>query len=225
MVIKEWSPEDRPRERLAEQGPEALSNAELLAILIGSGNTKESAVELMKRILSDMDNNLNNLSKLSIDELCKYEGIGPAKAITILAATELGKRRQLLDIGEREQLNRSDTIFSIMHPVLRDAPTEEAWVVLLNNSFRLIKKVRVSQGGLTETLVDVRRVIREAILVNATAIVLCHNHPSGNRRPSKADDSLTKQLNEACRTMRIKLVDHLIIVEGGYFSYADEGKL
>lgn len=225
MVIKEWSPEDRPRERLAEQGPEALSNAELLAILIGSGNTKESAVELMKRILSDMDNNLNNLSKLSIDELCKYEGIGPAKAITILAATELGKRRQLLDIGEREQLNRSDTIFSIMHPVLRDTPTEEAWVVLLNNSFRLIKKVRVSQGGLTETLVDVRRVIREAILVNATAVVLCHNHPSGNRRPSAADDSLTKQLNEACRTMRIKLVDHLIIVEGGYYSYADNGKL
>lgn len=225
MVIKEWSPEDRPRERLAEQGAEALSNAELLAILIGSGNTNESAVELMKRVLHDVDNSLSRLSKMSIDELCQYNGIGPAKAITILAATELGRRRQSISDDERRTIVTSADIFDIMHTTLRDTPTEEAWVLLMNHSNKFIKKVRVSQGGLTEAIVDVRMVLKEALLANATCIALCHNHPSGNCRPSRADDQLTEMLSKACRTMRIKLIDHIVVVEGGYYSYADEGRL
>ncbi len=225
MVIKEWSPEDRPREKLALHGAEVLSDAELLAILIGSGNTEESAVALMKRVLYDMDNSLSRLSKMSIDELCRYNGIGPAKAITILAATELGRRRNDKDNDERQTIETSRDIFDIMHNILRDTPTEEAWVVLMNHSNKLIKKVRVSQGGLTEAIVDVRMVLKEALLANATCLALCHNHPSGSLRPSRADDTLTEMLSKACRTMRVKLVDHLVIVDGGYYSYADEGKL
>lgn len=225
MVIKEWSPEDRPREKLALHGAEVLSDAELLAILIGSGNTNESAVELMKRVLHDVDNSLSRLSKMSIDELCKYNGIGPAKAITILAATELGRRRNDKDGDERQTITTSQDIFNVMHNILRDAPTEEGWVVLMNHSHKLIKRVRVSQGGLTEAIVDVRMVLKEALLANATCIALCHNHPSGNLRPSRADDTLTDMLRRACQTMRIKLVDHLVIVDGGYYSYADEGRL
>ena len=225
MIIKELSLDDRPRERLMLKGAEALSNAELLAILIGSGSTSESAVELMQRILNDVDNNLNLLSKLSIHDLCQYNGIGPAKAVTILAATELGRRRQSLDIDDRVKVSDSRDIYNIVRPVLRDAIAEEAWVVLMNTAGRYIKKVRVSSGGLTETLVDVRLVLKEAIMANATRIALCHNHPSGNCRPSRADDTLTQQLSEACRTMRIQLIDHLVVVENNYFSYCDEGKL
>lgn len=225
MVIKEWSPEDRPREKLALHGADVLSDAELLAILIGSGNAGESAVELMKRVLHDVDNSLSRLSKMSIDELCQYNGIGPAKAITILAATELGRRRNDKDSDERQTIETSRDIFNIMHNILRDAPTEEGWVVLMNHSQKLIKRVRVSQGGLTEAIVDVRMVLKEALLANATCIALCHNHPSGNLRPSRADDQLTEMLSKACRTMRIRLIDHLVVVDGGYYSYADEGRL
>lgn len=225
MVIKEWSPEDRPREKLALHGADVLSDAELLAILIGSGNAGESAVELMKRVLHDVDNSLSRLSKMSIDELCQYNGIGPAKAITILAATELGRRRNDKDSDERQTIETSKDIFNIMHSILRDTPTEEAWVLLMNHSNKFIKKVRVSQGGLTEAIVDVRMVLKEALLANATCIALCHNHPSGNLRPSRADDQLTEMLGKACRTMRIRLIDHLVVVDGGYYSYADEGRL
>ena len=225
MVIKEWSPEDRPREKLALHGADVLSDAELLAILIGSGNAGESAVELMKRVLHDVDNSLSRLSKMSIDELCQYNGIGPAKAITILAATELGRRRNDKDSDERQTIETSKDIFNIMHSILRDTPTEEAWVLLMNHSNKFIKKVRVSQGGLTEAIVDVRMVLKEALLANATCIALCHNHPSGSLRPSRADDQLTEMLGKACRTMRIRLIDHLVVVDGGYYSYADEGKL
>lgn len=225
MVIKEWSEDDRPRERLLQHGAEALSNAELLAILIGSGSTGESAVDLMKRILSDVDNSLNQLGKLTIHDLCQYNGIGPAKAITILAATELGRRRQADNEDERAKIMQSSDIYSQMVPILRDATTEEAWVLLLNNNHRLIKKLRISSGGLTETLVDIRIVLKEALIANATAIILCHNHPSGNCRPSRADDELTRRLATACQTMRMKLVDHVVIVDGDYYSYGDEGKV
>ncbi len=225
MVIKEWSEDDRPRERFLLHGAEALSKAELLAILIGSGSVGESAVDLMKRILADNDNSLKQLGKLSIHELCQYNGIGPAKAITILAATELGRRREQDKEDDRQEIGLSTDIFSIMTPILRDAPTEEAWVLLLNNNQRLIKKLRISSGGLTETLVDIRIVLKEALIANATAIVLCHNHPSGNCRPSRADDELTRRLATACQTMRMKLIDHVIIVDGDYYSYGDEGKL
>lgn len=225
MVIKEWAEEDRPREKLERLGAEALSNAELLAILIGSGSTEETAVELMKRVLNDVDNDLNRLSKLSLHDLCGYNGIGPAKAITILAATELGKRRQKQDVMERPRLKDSTDIFREIHGDLRDKDVEEAWILLLNFNGRLIRKMRISHGGLTETLVDERMVIKEALLANATGIVLCHNHPSGNSKPSKADDMLTQKLKAACNTMRLSLYDHLVIVEGDYFSYADNGKI
>lgn len=224
MVLKEWNEDDKPREKLMEKGAAALSDAELLAILIGSGVPGVTAVDLMKQILYDVGNDLNRLSKLSIHDLCRYNGIGPAKAITILAATELGKRRRNND-DEREQVTSAEDMFYLMHEVLRDAPTEEAWLILLNTSHRLIKKVRLSHGGLTETLVDIRVALKEALMANATVMVLVHNHPSGRCKPSAADDRLTKDLQEAARTVRIRLLDHVIVVEGGYYSYAEEGRL
>ncbi len=225
LNINQWAEEDRPREKMAAQGAQALSNAELLAILIGSGSTKESAVELMKRVLNDCNNNLNTLGKKSIEELTAYNGVGPAKAITILAACELGKRRQMEKAEERADLRSADAIYSHMHPIMQDLDVEQAWVLLMNRNFKLIKKLCISHGGLSETAVDVRIIIREALLANATIIVLCHNHPSNNTRPSADDDRLTKKLKEACDTMRLYLADHVIITDGGYYSYNDEGRL
>lgn len=225
LNINQWAEEDRPREKMAAQGAQALSNAELLAILIGSGSTKESAVELMKRVLNDCSNNLNTLGKKSIEELTAYNGVGPAKAITILAACELGKRRQMEKAEERADLRSADAIYSHMHPIMQDLDVEQAWVLLMNRNFKLIKKLCISHGGLSETAVDVRIIIREALLANATIIVLCHNHPSNNTRPSADDDRLTKKLKEACDTMRLYLADHVIITDGGYYSYNDEGRL
>lgn len=225
LNINQWAEEDRPREKMAAQGAQALSNAELLAILIGSGSTKESAVELMKRVLNDCSNNLNTLGKKSIEELTAYNGVGPAKAITILAACELGKRRQMEKAEERADLRSADAIYNHMHPIMQDLDVEQAWVLLMNRNFKLIKKLCISHGGLSETAVDVRIIIREALLANATIIVLCHNHPSNNTRPSADDDRLTKKLKEACDTMRLYLADHVIITDGGYYSYNDEGRL
>ncbi len=225
LNINQWAEEDRPREKMAAQGAQALSNAELLAILIGSGSTKESAVELMKRVLNDCNNNLNTLGKKSIEELTAYNGVGPAKAITILAACELGKRRQMEKAEERADLRSADAIYSHMHPIMQDLDVEQAWVLLMNRNFKLIKKLCISHGGLSETAVDVRIIVREALLANATIIVLCHNHPSNNTRPSADDDRLTKKLKEACDTMRLYLADHVIITDGGYYSYNDEGRL
>lgn len=225
LNINQWAEEDRPREKMAAQGAQALSNAELLAILIGSGSTKESAVELMKRVLNDCNNNLNTLGKKSIEELTAYNGVGPAKAITILAACELGKRRQMEKAEERADLRSADAIYSHMHPIMQDLDVEQAWVLLMNRNFKLIKKLCISHGGLSETAVDVRIIIKEALLANATIIVLCHNHPSNNTRPSADDDRLTKKLKEACDTMRLYLADHVIITDGGYYSYNDEGRL
>ena len=225
LNINQWAEQDRPREKMAAQGAQALSNAELLAILIGSGSTKESAVELMKRVLNDCSNNLNTLGKKSIEELTAYNGVGPAKAITILAACELGKRRQMEKAEERADLRSADAIYSHMHPIMQDLDVEQAWVLLMNRNFKLIKKLCISHGGLSETAVDVRIIIREALLANATIIVLCHNHPSNNTRPSADDDRLTKKLKEACDTMRLYLADHVIITDGGYYSYNDDGRL
>ena len=214
-----------PREKFERLGAEALSNSELLAILIGSGNTKESAVDLMKRVMNDCGNNLNTLGKKSIAELCEYEGIGPAKAITILAACELGKRRQLEKAEERLDLGSAVAIFEHMHPLMQDLDVEEAWVLLMNRNFKLIKKVRISHGGISETAVDVRVIMKHAIMNNATVIALCHNHPSNNPRPSGDDDRLTKRMKEACQLMRIFFLDHLIITDGRYYSYHEEGKI
>ena len=224
LNINQWAEEDRPREKMMALGAEALSNAELLAILIGSGSTKESAVDLMKRVLIDCNNNLNTLGKKTIHDLCTYKGIGEAKAITILAACELGKRRQQETPEERPKLETATKIYNEMHPQMQDLDVEEFWVLLLNQNYRLIKKVRVSHGGITETAVDIRIIMNEAVLCNATILAVCHNHPSGNLTPSKADDELTKDIKRACDVMRIFFMDHVIITDGLYYSYHELGR-
>lgn len=225
LNINQWAKEDRPREKMMLHGPGALSNAELLAILIGSGNTEDSAVELMRKVLDDCRNSLSELGKRSVDDLCAYKGIGPAKAITILAASELGKRRKDEGPSERLRVRCSQDIFLYFHPLMCDLPVEECWVMLLNQASRLIDALRISQGGLASTQVDVRCILREALLKRAAALVLCHNHPSGNTRPSADDDRLTQALSQAAKVMNIRMLDHLIVSDGGYYSYADEGRL
>lgn len=225
LNINQWAEEDRPREKMMRLGAQALSNAELLAILIGSGSANESAVDLMKRVMGDCRNNLNTLGKLSVESLTAYKGMGPAKAITILAACELGKRRQMEEAEERQDLGSATAIYNYMHPLMQDLDVEEAWVLLLNHNFKLIKRLCISHGGLTETAVDVRVIMREALMSNATVLALCHNHPSNNARPSVQDDKLTRQVKAACETMRIHLADHVIITDGKYYSYNEEGRL
>ena len=225
LNINEWAEEDRPREKLMRLGPAALSDAELLAILIGSGSTKEDAVSLMKRILADCHNNLNTLGKMTIRELCAYKGVGEAKAITILAACELGKRRQAEKPEERPDVGTATRIYNQMHPLMQDLDVEEFWLLLMNQNHRLIKQMRISHGGITEVSVDIRIIMREAVLSNATMLAVCHNHPSGSLRPSKMDDELTANLNKACQVMRIKLLDHVIVTDGNYFSYHESGRL
>ena len=224
LNINQWAEEDRPREKMATLGAEALSSAELLAILIGSGSTKESAVDLMKRILADCNNSLNTLGKKTINDLCQYNGIGEAKAITILAACELGKRRQMESPEERPDLGTATQIYNHMHPVMQDLDIEQFWALYLNQNNKLIKKVRISHGGITATAVDVRIIMREAVLCNATQLVVCHNHPSGRTTPSKEDDSLTLCIIQACGVMNIRFKDHLIVTDGHYYSYHEEGK-
>lgn len=225
LKITQWSEEDRPREKMMRLGTEALSHAELLAILIGSGSTKESAVDLMKRVLNDCGNNLNTLGKMSLQDLMRYNGIGEAKAITILAACELGKRRQMETPEERPDCGSATRIYNLMHPVMQDLDVEEFWILLMNQNFKLIKKLRISHGGITEVAVDIRIIMREAVLANATVLAVCHNHPSGNLHPSKQDDSLTTNIKRACETMRLHFLDHIIITDGAYYSYQEEGRL
>lgn len=225
ITIARWAEEDRPREKLMQNGPGVLSDSELLAILIGSGSTKESAVSLMQRILADCGNNLNTLGKMSLHELMRYNGIGEAKAVTILAACELGKRRHATPAAVRPDLGSASAAYDYMLPKMQDLDVEEAWVLLMNQRFHLIKAVRLSHGGLSETAVDVRIVMREAILAGATVLTLCHNHPSGNCHPSGDDDRLTQKIRKACETMRIYMADHLIVTDGCYYSYAEEGRL
>ena len=224
LNINQWAEEDRPREKMEAQGAESLTNAELLAILIGSGSTKESAVELMKRLLSDCKNNLNTLGKMTIHELCLYNGIGKAKAISILAACELGKRRQMENPAERPDLGTATRIYNHMHPIMQDLDVEEFWILLLNQHYRLIKKVRISHGGITETAVDIRIIIREAVMVNCTILAVCHNHPSGNLSPSRRDEELTKSIKRACELMHIHFLDHIIVTDGLYYSFHEQGK-
>ncbi len=224
LNINQWAEEDRPREKMERFGAQALSDAELLAILIGSGSTKEDAVTLMKRILADCNNNLNTLGKMSIHDLCQYNGVGPAKAITIMAACELGKRRQQEKPEERPDLGTATKIYNHMHPVMQDLDTEEFWILLMNQNQRLIKKVRIAHGGISEVSVDVRIIMREAVLCNATILAACHNHPSGSIRPSQQDNALTQSLKKACEVMRIHFLDHVIVTDGAYYSYHEEGK-
>lgn len=225
LNINQWSEDDRPRERLERLGAQALSDAELLAILVGSGSTKEDAVSLMKRILSDCQNNLNTLGKLTIRDLCQYNGIGPAKAITILAACELGKRRQAEKPQERPDLGTATLLYNYMHPKMQDLDTEEFWLLLMNQNYRLIKELRIAHGGITEVAVDIRLLLKEALLCNATILAVCHNHPSGSIRPSRADNDLTQRILRACQLMNIKFLDHVIVTDGLYYSYHESGNL
>lgn len=225
LNINQWAEEDRPREKMAALGAENLTNAELLAILIGSGSTKETAVDLMKIILANCNNNLNTLGKMTIRDLCQYNGIGEAKAISILAACELGKRRQAETPEERPDLGTATRIYNHMHPVMQDLDVEEFWALLLNQHYRLIKKVRISHGGITETAVDVRIIMREAVLANTTILAVCHNHPSGNLSPSKADNELTRSIQQACSVMKIHFLDHVIVTDGHYYSFHEQGKI
>ena len=224
LNINQWAQEDRPREKMASAGTEALTNAELLAILIGSGSTKDTAFDLMKKILADCNNNLNTLGKMTIRDLCQYNGIGLAKAITILAACELGKRRQAETPEERPDLGTATRIYNHMHPVMQDLDVEEFWALLMNQHYRLIKKVRISHGGITETAVDIRVVMKEAVLANCTILAVCHNHPSGNLSPSKADEALTRSISRACEVMNIHFLDHVIVTDGQYYSFHEQGK-
>lgn len=225
LNINQWAEEDRPREKMMLHGAAALTNAELLAILIGSGNTEDTAVELMRKVLGGCRNSLSELGKCTVDDLCRYKGIGPAKAVTILAASELGKRRKEEEPARRKQIRCSTDIYDWFHPLMCDLPVEECWIMLLNQASKVIDTVRISRGGLASTQVDVRCILREALLKRATAFVLCHNHPSGNRTPSTDDDRLTQSVAVASKTMNIRLLDHLIVTDGGYYSYADEGRL
>ena len=221
--ITNWSEDDKPREKLMLKGKSVLSDAELIAILIGSGSRNESAVDLSKRILASVDNNLNSLGKLSISQLMVFKGIGEAKAISIIAALELGRRRRSEDAVELKKVTSSKVIFEIMQPIIGELPHEEFWIIYMNNSNKVISKSQLSKGGITGTLVDVRIVFKTALEMGATALILCHNHPSGTLIPSDADKQITSMLKLAGDSLEIKVLDHLIVTETSYFSFADEG--
>jgi DNA repair protein RadC len=225
LKIKDWALEDRPREKLLKKGIVSLSDAELIAILIGTGTRNESAVELAKKVLKNANNNLNELGKLEIKDLQKNKGIGEAKAIIITAALELGRRRKATDIIQKQKISSSNDVFEIFQPLLGDLPHEEFWILLLNRSNKIIDRFKISQGGISGTVIDARLILKTAIEKLASSIILCHNHPSGNKMPSDADDSITKKLVDGGKLLDIKVLDHLIISDTQFFSYADEGKL
>ena len=222
--ITNWSEDDRPREKLMLKGKNALSDAELIAILIGSGSRNESAVDLSKRILASVDT-LNSLGKMSISQLIEFKGIGDAKAITIIAALELGRRRRAEDSVELTKITSSKMVFEIMQPIIGELPHEEFWVLFLNNSNKVILKSQLSKGGISGTIVDVRLVFKLALESGATGLILCHNHPSGTLVPSDADKHITKKLKMAGDSLDVKVLDHLIITETKYYSFVDEGIL
>ncbi|MEZ5040586.1 MAG: DNA repair protein RadC [Saprospiraceae bacterium] len=223
LSIKAWAEADRPREKLQRHGKKQLSDVELLAILLGSGSRKLSAVALAQQILSDMKNDLNTLGKSSMAELKKFPGVGDAKAVTIMAAFELGRRLQLADISERPQVKCSLDAFNVIAPILADLPHEEFWLILLNRASKVLGRLRISQGGTAGTVVDAKVVFRTALENGASSIILCHNHPSGSLFPSQPDKDLTQKLIKAGKNIDVLVLDHLIISEQGYYSFADEG--
>lgn len=225
LNIKDLAEADRPREKLLQLGNKAVSNAELLAILIGAGNQEETAVELCQRILHSVNNNLNSLGKLSVKDLTnKFKGIGEAKALTIIAALELGRRRNDSEKLELWQIRSSVDVYKLMKPIMADLPNEEMWVLLMNNANKVIKQIQIAVGGITGVMVDIRIIMKEALENYATAMILCHNHPSGNLQPSNEDNMLTKRIGEACKIMNLSLLDHIIVSDGGYYSYQDKGR-
>tara|TARA_R100001369_G_scaffold92445_1_gene137586 strand:+ start:1141 stop:1839 length:699 start_codon:yes stop_codon:yes gene_type:complete len=223
--IKNWSEDDRPREKLLQKGRTALSDAELIAILISSGSREESAVSLSQRILASAENNLNQLGKLTIKDLMQFKGIGEAKAITIAAALELGRRRRAGEALNRKKITSSQSVFELMQPIIGELPHEEFWIVYLNNSNKVLQTSQLSKGGITGTLVDVRLAFKNALQLGAVAIILAHNHPSGTLKPSQPDIKLTQKLKTAGESLDIKVLDHLIITEKAYFSFADESMM
>ena len=225
LSIKQWAIDDRPREKLLANGVKSLSDTELLAILIGSGTKERSAVELSRAILSDSENNLAHLGKKSIAELTKTKGIGKAKAITIVAALELGMRRKLTEIAKKPKVSSSKDAFDYIHSIIADIRHEEFWILFLNRSNKIIDKYKLSQGGISGTVIDVRLILKKALELLASSLILCHNHPSGNLQPSENDKKITEKIRAAALQMDIKLLDHLIISDNVYLSFSDEGLL
>lgn len=226
LSVKNWSPDDQPREKLLAKGAVALSDAELLAIIIGSGNTEETSVELSQRILQTAGNSINRLSKFSVNHLVSnFKGIGNAKAVGIVSALELGKRRKAEDVEIRKQILCSMDIYNYFYPMLCDLQCEELWALFLNGACRIIDRVKISQGGVKQTFVDGKLIYKEALTRLATGVILCHNHPSGNPKPSNLDDELTLRIKKGLRLFEIVLFDHLIFCDGKYYSYADEERI
>lgn len=225
LKITEWAVEDRPRERLWQKGPSSLSDAELIAILIGSGTRNKSAVDLAHELLAMADNSLPELGKLSVSGIRKLKGIGEAKAVTIAAALELGRRRKMAEATENPQIRSSADVFSIFNPLMEDLPHEEFWILFLNRANKVLGRMKISQGGVSGTVTDVRIVMKKAIEILASGLVICHNHPSGNNSPSDADIRITQKIKEAGALMDIQLLDHLIICGKDYYSFADNGAL
>ncbi|MDY5813264.1 MAG: DNA repair protein RadC [Bacteroides sp.] len=225
LTIDRWTPADRPREKMMEKGSSALSDAELLAILIGSGNRHESAVELMRRLLDACGNNLNTLAKWPLQRFSHFKGMGPAKSLTIMAALEIGRRRNAQQAAACERILSSKDAYDLLAPHLSDLPHEECRLLLLNQAGRVIDHLRPFVGGLDKTAVDVRILLREALLRNATQLILAHNHPSGQTTPGEDDLQLTRRLKQACDALSLRLTDHLIIGDGRYHSFADSGML
>jgi len=225
MNIKSWSEEDRPREKLLLKGKESLSDAELIAILIGSGNREMTAVALSQKILMDTKNNLHELGKVEVMELMVYKGIGEAKAISIVAAMEIGRRRAISDPIEKPKVDSSQAAYNLIAPLIADNNHEEFWIILLNRNLRLIKKIKLSSGGTSATVVDIKILLRHAIQSLASSIILVHNHPSGNLSPSREDVAITKKIKESAKLMDISVSDHLIISQLGYYSFNDDGML
>lgn len=223
--IKHWAEEDRPREKLMAKGAEALTNAELLAILIGGGTTKKSAVELMQEVLHDCGDTLRGLNHMTLQDLMRFNGIGEAKALTIIATAEIGKRRIMEDSREIQQFRSSADVLKYMTPIIQDLNHEESWALLLNNNARLLHLSHLSKGGLAETTVDVRMLLKEALLHDATSFILVHNHPSGNIRPSRHDEELTLRVNRAAQALNLRMIDHVIVTEGDYYSFSENGKI
>jgi len=225
MPINQWAEDDRPREKFLLKGKTALSDSELLAILIGSGSRNESAVQLCQRILASTDNNLNQLGKLSINQLIQFKGIGEAKALSIAAALELGRRRKTEEVFELTKIDSSKSVYHIMQPIIGELPHEEFWVLCLNNSNKVICKSQISKGGITGTVADTRLIFKMALENFATALILVHNHPSGKLQPSEADKRITQNFIKAGEILEINILDHIIITESNYFSFADESLL
>ncbi len=225
LSIKYWKEDDRPREKLILKGKIALSDAELVAILIGSGNKENSAVELSKKILQSINNNLNALGKLTVEDLIKFKGIGEAKAISIITALELGRRRRLEVALEKPKITSSKSVFEVMQPIIGELSHEEFWIIYLNNANKIQLKTQMSKGGITGTLVDARLVFKRALELSATSLILCHNHPSGTLKPSNSDISLTNKIKKGGGVLDIKILDHIIVTENSYFSFADKGIL